>query len=497
MDVKNGNDHVAQLRDGRDIRIDGRRVQDVTTDPAFRGAVASAGALYDAQSAPDAVERLTFEIPGANGRRANRSWQAPRSYEELVARRRALEEWAEGHAGFIGRSPDHVASCLTGMEMGIETFESYDPKRAAALLDYVREARARDHFLTYVIINPQADRSKAAHEQADPFLALGIVDEDHEGITVRGGKMLATSSVIANEIFVGCIQPLQAGDERHAVSFALPMSTPGMRLLSRKSYEAHSVSAFDSPLGSRFDENDAVVYFDNVKVPWERVFAARDLTIMSAMWHGTPAHVMQNYQSQIRLLVKMRFLAGLARRTAEINGTVAMPQVRETLGQLAAEVGMVEGLLCGMEAKGSAWGSYFVPDRALLYSAQVLTQQLYPRFIDSLRELAGGGLIMLPSSEADLQDAATAADIRRTQASPAASPFERVKFFKLAWDAVGSEFASRHVQYEKFYAGAQFVTRGHAFRSFDWSKSERMVNTMLDRTPMPVVAPAALQIAAE
>jgi 4-hydroxyphenylacetate 3-monooxygenase len=367
------------------------------------------------------------------------------------------------------------------MAMGMETFEAYDRKRADALRDYVRHACAQDLYLTYTIINPQADRSKAAHEQADPFFALGIVDEDATGITVRGAKMLATSGVLANEIFVGSIQPLVAGDERHAVCFAVPIATPGLRLLARKSYEAHAVSAFDNPLASRFDENDAVVSFDDVKVPWDRVFAVRDLKIMAAMWHATPAHVMQNYQSQIRLLVKMRFLAGLARRIAEVNGTIAMPQVRETLGQLVAEVGMVEGMLHGMEAKGEHWGAYYVPDRALLYSAQVLTQQLYPRFIDSLRELAGGGLIMLPASEADLQDPALAADVLRTQSSPAAAPLERVRFFKLAWDAIGSEFASRHVQYEKFYAGANFVTRGHAFRTFDWETSGAMVEAMLAR----------------
>jgi 4-hydroxyphenylacetate 3-monooxygenase len=486
MDVKTGADHLAALRDGRDIRIDGRRVTDVTTDPAFRGAVASAAALYDTQAAPGAIERLTFAVPGGGGRRANRAWEAPRSYEQLVARRQALAEWAESHAGFIGRSPDHVASCLTGMEMGLETFEAYDTKRAGALRDYVRHARMNDLFLTYTIINPQADRSKSAHEQADPFLALGIVDQDHAGITVRGAKMLATSGVLANEIFVGCIQPLVAGDERHAVCFAVPIATPGLRLLARKSYEAHAVSAFDSPLASRFDENDAIVIFDNVTVPWDRVFAVHDLKIMQAMWHATPAHVLQNYQSQIRLLVKMRFLAGLGRRIAEVNGTIGMPQVRETLGQIAAEIGMVEGLLFGMEAKGTQWGDYYVPDRALLYSAQVLTQQLYPRFIDGLRELAGGGLIMPPASEADLLDPVTAADIARTQSSPTAAPLERVQFYKLAWDAIGSEFASRHVQYEKFYAGANFVTRGHAFRTFDWDASNRMVDAMLARSPPPV-----------
>ena len=367
------------------------------------------------------------------------------------------------------------------MAMGLDTFEAYDRDRAAALRDYVRHACLNDLYLTYTIINPQADRSKPAHEQADPFLALGIVDEDGEGITVRGTKMLATSGIMANEILVGGIQPLVPGDERHAVCFAVPIATPGLRLLARKSYEAHAVSVFDNPLASRFDENDAVVYFDAVKVPWERVFAVRDLRIMSAMWHATPAHVLQNYQSQIRLLVKMRFLAGLARRIAEVIGTIGMPQVRETLGQLAAEVGMAEGMLHGMEAKGMQWGDYYVPDPALLYSAQVLTQQLYPRFIDSLRDLAGGGLIMLPASEADLHDPQTAADIARTQGSPAAGPVEKVRFFKLAWDAIGGEFASRHVQYQKFYAGANFVTRGHAFRTFDWAASARMVDAMLAR----------------
>lgn len=485
MDVKTGADHLAALRDGRDVRLDGRRVADVTADPAFRGAVASAAALYDAQAAPDAVERLTYEIPGGNGRRANRAWQPPRDYAELVARRRALEEWAEGHVGFMGRSPDHLASCLVGMEAGLDGVEAHHPARAAALRDYVAHARSRDLFLTYVIINPQADRSKAAHAQASPDLALGIVDEDGEGLTVRGAKMLATSGVMANEIFVGCIQPLVPGDERHAVAFAVPVATKGLRLLSRKSYEAQAASAFDNPLASRFDENDAVALFDDVRVPWERVFAARDLGVMAAMWHATPAHVLQNYQSQIRLLVKMRFLAGIARRTAEVNGTIGVPQVREALGQAAAEVGMVEGLLYGMEAKGSLRGGVFVPDRALLYSAQVLTQQLYPRFIDGLRELAGGGLVMLPASIADFENAATAADIARTQSSPATDATGRVKFFKLAWDAVGSEFASRHVQYEKFYAGAQFVTRGHAFRTFDWAASAGLVDGVLDATPTP------------
>jgi 4-hydroxyphenylacetate 3-monooxygenase len=257
------------------------------------------------------------------------------------------------------------------------------------------------------------------------------------------------------------------------------MNSKGLKILSRKSYEAAAVSVFDNPLASRFDENDAVLYFDDVRVPWERLFVAENIEMCQKQFHATPAHVYQNYQSMIRLAVKLRFLLDLARRTAEINGILNFPQVRESLGQLAADAGMVDALVAAMEAKGAMFGDYFVPDRHTLYTAQVLTQQLYARFITGIRELAGGALIALPSSVKDLSDPETAALIEKTQQSPAASAGEKVKFYKLAWDAIGSEFASRHLQYEMFYSGATFVTKGHSFRTYDWSRATGLVDRML------------------
>jgi 4-hydroxyphenylacetate 3-monooxygenase len=481
--TKTGPDHIASLQDGRSVYIYGAQVADVTTHKAFRNAIRTVGALYDFQAKAGVTETMTFASPDT-GRRVNRCWQLPQSYAELVERRRALEAWAELHLGFMGRSPDHVASCISGMVMGAELFDAYDRKRAAALRDYYRFARDNDLFLTYVIINPQADRSKPAHAQAGN-LAAAVVDEDAEGLTIRGAKMLATSSIMANEVFVTCIQPLVPGDEKQAVSFAIPMNARGLRVLSRKSYEDSAMSQFDNPLSSRFDENDAVLYFDDVKVPWERVFVNQDIAMTLKQFHGTPAHVYQNYQCQIRLLVKMRFLAGLAHRIAEANGVAAFPQVRETLGQIAAEVGLVDGMLHGMEAKGQQAGGYFVPDRHLLYSAQTLTQQLYPKVITAIRDLAGGSLVMLPSSVADFDDPTIAGLIHKTQKSPVFTPQERVKFFKLAWDALGSEFASRHLQYEMFYAGASFVTRGHTYRTFDWAKCTGMVDGLMAGYPTP------------
>jgi 4-hydroxyphenylacetate 3-monooxygenase len=475
--AKTGAEHIASLRDGRTVYIDGQLVPDVTTHPAFRNAVHSAGALYDFQAQPENIELMTFKPEGSN-RRVNRAWQMPRSYEEMVLRRKALQAWARVHYGFMGRSPDHVASALVGQRMGIEVFRKHSPDRAKAFMDYFDYATRNDIFLTYVIINPQAERAKDWGQQTDDLVAR-IVDEDSGGITIRGAKMLGTSSIMANEVLVANLQPLKSGEEDLAFSCALPMNTKGIRVLSRKSYESSAVSVFDNPLSSRFDENDALVYFDDVKVPWDRLFVYRDTDVCRQQFHDTHGHSYQNYQAQIRLSVKIKFLAGLARRLTEAIGTTRIPSVSEKLGYMAAQASMVEAMLSGMEASGSKSGEYWVPNKHFMYSAQVLTQDLYPLFINSIRELSGGALIMLPSSIGDFKDPMLKKIIHTTQRAAAMEPEDKVKFLKACWDAIGSEFGSRHQQYEMFYAGARFVTAGHSFRTYDWNSATGMVENLL------------------
>ena len=476
---KTGAEHLKSLRDGREVWLDGEKVGDVTNHPAYRNAVKAACALYDFQSDPEHAGYMTFESP-TSGERVNRCWQLTRSLDELVTRRKAITAWSRLSGGWLGRSPDHIASSMVGQVMGMPVFERHSPERARALREYFGWARDEDVYMTYVIINPQADRDKGAGAQQDEYLATGVVDEDSGGITVRGAKMLGTGSIMANEVLFANIQPLKPGEEKYALSFALPMNAKGLKILSRRSYEESASTSYDYPLSSRFDENDALVYCDDVKVPWERVFVYRDVDAARAQFQDTYAHYMQNYQAQIRLMVKMQFLVGVARRICETIGTVRMPAVAEKLGHMAAQAAMVEGLVYGMESGGGEYNGYFVPDRNLMYTAQVLTQQLYPEFITAMRELAGGGLIMLPSSARDFAVPELADLIGRTQKSAVGSSEERVKFLKLAWDAIGSEFAGRHAQYEMFYAGAQFVTRAHAYRTYDWDRATGLVDSVLD-----------------
>src|SRR5262245_5733717 len=479
MDIcKTGAEHIRSLQDGRAVYLDGDLVDSVVEHRAFRNAVASAASLYDFQAAPENLELMTFAPDGAN-RRVNRAWQLPRSYAETVTRRRALTAWAELSYGFMGRSPDHLASALVGQRMGIDVFARHGAPRAKAFQDYFDFASRSDLFLTYVIINPQADRAKDAGDQDDDLIAR-IVDEDSAGITIRGAKTMGTSSIMANEVFVANLQPLKPGEEDLAFCCALPMAARGLRVLSRKSYEGSAVSIFDNPLSSRFDENDAVIYFDDVKVPWERVFVHRDVDMCRAQFHDTPGHIYQNYQSQIRLVVTLNFPAGLAHRLTETIGTSKMPPAREQLGLLAAQADMFEAMMHGMEAAGEHYGEWWTPNLHQLYAAQVVTQDLYPRMVNTIRKLAGGSLIMLPSSFKDWINPVVEPIIRKTQRSAAFDPERKVKFLKAAWDAIGSEFGSRHTQYEMFYAGAQFVTAGHSFRTFGWKEAARLVDRLLD-----------------
>ena len=135
-------------------------------------------------------------------------------------------------------------------------------------------------------------------------------------------------------------------------------------------------------------------------------------------------------------------------------------------------------------------GEFYLPNRHQLYAAQVLTQDLYPRLINLIRDLAGGALIMLPSSFRDWSNPDLAPILHKTQRSPNFDPGEKVKLLKAAWDAIGSEFGSRHTQYEMFYAGARFVTTGHSYRTFDWSAARGMVDHLLSSYDLDAVTPS-------
>jgi 4-hydroxyphenylacetate 3-monooxygenase len=325
-------------------------------------------------------------------------------------------------------------------------------------------------------VPPQIDRSKTAHEQEDPTLYAGVVAERADGIVIKGAQMLGTGASIADYIQLSCIHPLRAGDENYAISVAIPCNAPGVKIYSRRSYAEGATSMFDYPLATRFDETDALLVYDDVFVPWEHVFIYKDIALTRASFFETGAHLLGNNQAQIRFAVKLRFLTGLARSVAEMTGSINLPPVQGALGDIASIAAAVEGLVlaqdahCTIDIDGMAR-----PGAQEQYAEMVMQPQFYATMLNAIRDLVGGGVIQLPSSAEDFKNPEIRADIERYIQSPGTKALERVKLMKMVWDAIGSEFAGRHAQYEMFYAGAPFLTKGHMYRNYDWNAAKALV----------------------
>lgn len=484
--TRTGQEYIAGLRDDRAVFVNGQRVADVSEHPAFRNAVRSVAHLYDIASSPEHRDVMTFSSPNT-GRPVNKAFMLPRTVEDMKARRAAHKCWADASYGLMGRSPDFMASSLVGFALRPDVFARGGQRFADNVTRYHARIRDEDLFVSHVLIPPQADRSKTSHEQADPTLCAGVVAERADGIVVTGAQILGTASAISDEVFLSCIVPLRPGDENHAISLAVPIGTPGLRLVVRRPYAEGQPSVFDYPLSTRFDETDAVVIFDEVFVPWERVFVCRNLGITAAQFSETPAHLFSNHQAQVRFCSKAQFLAGLAHRIAEANGVDKLPRTQGLLGELASYVTMAHSLVLASEVEclRDVERGFVYPNSRYVYANTWLQATYYGTMLEYLRELSGSGMLQVPSSCHDWSNPDIARDLNRFFRSPSMSSLERVKLFKLAWDIVGSEFAGRHAQYELFYAGSRTTVSLRAYKAFDFAAAKKLVDNCLDGYDLP------------
>jgi 4-hydroxyphenylacetate 3-monooxygenase len=479
--LRSGAQYIDSIRDdGRRVIVDGEAVRDVTAHPGFREAVRSIARLWDLAAAPANRELMTYPSP-RTGRPVLRCWEIPRTPADLRPRHLMLERWAEASFGLMGRTPDHVAGFFAGFAAKPSVFAAAGAQFAANVVRFYEFARDHHLYISYAIVPPQIDRSKPAHRQSDPTLHAGVVAERDDGIVLKGAQQLATAAALSDWLHLSCIHPLQPGDEAYALSVAMPINAPGLKIYPRRPYAAGATSAFDYPLSSRFDETDALVVFDDVFVPWEHVFVYRNIALCRDQWWRTPAHVLGNHQAQVRYATKLRFLMGLAKRLTEITGSGALPPVQVMLGEMAAIASIVENMVWAQEAQATVDEEGVVwPSRAALYAVMALQSELNPRLMDMARELAGGSMIMLPSSVKDFADPETAADLERYVHSPGYPAQARVALLKMLWDLIGSEFAGRHQQYEKFYGGASFLVKQNMFRTYDFARAERLVDAALN-----------------
>jgi aromatic ring hydroxylase len=301
------------------------------------------------------------------------------------------------------------------------------------------------------------------------------VRETDRGLVVRGAKMLSTLAPFANELWVGPFYPRRPGEEAYTLCFAIPMDTSGLKFICRETYDTGR-SKFDRPLSSRFDEEDALAIFDDVTVPWERVFVNGDIEIFNGLMSRGPGYAM--LQGTIRGMVKLRFLAGLACHLAEAIGRTEAPHIQAQLGELIANAELVSGLVRAGAQEVVLGATKSMPHRSLAATLWVLIPQAQMRVAEVIRQLSGSGLILTPT-EKDFANPEIAAYLDKYLRGKDTTARDRVQLFKLAWDMIGEPFGSRQLQYEWFYSGDPIFTRQRFYRSPISREFKAMVTRLL------------------
>jgi 4-hydroxyphenylacetate 3-monooxygenase len=264
------------------------------------------------------------------------------------------------------------------------------------------------------------------------------------------------------------------------------VNAPGVSLWARQPYERNVRHEADYPLSFRYDETDSVFVCHDVKVPWERVFLHNDGFMSRQIYIETPANCYANHQSNVRFWAKMGLIVGLASRMVEANGLEKVPAVRETLGRLAALEATIGGLVNGQIQAFEEWPTgYACPNRRIMYATLNWCQEHHSEIIDVVRTLAGGLPLQMPASIDVLDDPRLRDTFERWWTTPSIEAVRRLKLYKLVWDLIGSEFAGRHMLYEKFYAGHSVIVRNQSDREAPWSRFHAIVDDLIERIETP------------
>jgi 4-hydroxyphenylacetate 3-monooxygenase len=456
-----GAEFLASLRDGREVYIYGERVADVTAHPAFRNTARSIARLYDALHDPKTGPVLTTVTDTGSGGYTHKFFRASKSAEELRDARDAIAAWQRMTYGWMGRSPDYKAAFLATFGPNADYYAPFQENARR----WYAEGQDRVYFMNHTLVNPPVDRQKEIHEVGDVFIRA--VKETDAGVVVRGAKMVATGSAISNFNFVSYHGNLPIRKEEYALSFFAPMDHPNIKLLCRPSYEfkaAATGSPFDYPLSSRFDENDAVLMFDDALIPWENFLIHRNLEIAST-YHLTGFIWRAMLQSCVRLAVKLDFLVGLFIKAVESTGTIAFRGIQVSIGELLAWRNNFWALTDAMVSNPvpSANGTV-LPNIAACSAYRILSNMAVPRIKETIENHVAGAMIVQPSHSADWK----VPELRPLldqfyRGSNGYEAEEKMKVIKLLWDAVGSEFGGRHELYERTYSGSGELTRLEAY----------------------------------
>lgn len=447
-----GEEYLESLRDGREVYVYGERVKDVTAHPAFRNVARMVARLYDALHDPAKKEVLTVETDTDNGGFTHPFFRASRTVDDLIRARNAIAEWARLTYGWLGRSPDYKASFLGTLGANAAFYEPYSENARR----WYKIGQERVLYWNHAIVNPPVDRNRSPDEVGDVY--MHVEKETDAGIIVSGAKVVATGSALTHYNFIAHYGPLPIKDKKFALIFTVGMDAPGVKLISRPSYEYMAAvmgSPWDYPLSSRLDENDAVFIFDKVLVPWENIFVYGDVEKVNNFFPLSGFIPRFTLHGCTRFAVKLDFIAGVLLKAIEAAGTKDYRGVQSRVGEVLAWRNLFWAITEAMCRNPQPWtDGYILPNIEYGLAYRVLAPTAWSRVRQIILDDVASSLVYLPSHKLDLKNPLERPYLEKyVRGSYGYDAYERIKVMKLLYDCVISEFAGRHELYERNYAG--------------------------------------------
>jgi len=447
-----GEEYLESLRDSRCVYFQGERVKDVTTHPAFRNSARSIARLYDALHDPDMQDTLLCDTDTGNGGMTHKFFRVPKTVDDLVGARDAIAAWQRLVYGWMGRSPDYKASFLGTLGANSDYYGDY--KQNA--LDWYRVSQEKVQYWNHAIVHPPVDRHLPADEAGE--VCMHVEEETDSGLIVSGAKVVATGSALTHYNFIAHFGIVPLRKPEYAIVCVAPMDAPGVKLIARNSYELQAAavgSPFDYPLSSRLDENDSILVFDRVLIPWENVFLYGDVEKANDFFPATGFIPRFTFHGLTRLCVKLDFIAGVLAKALRTTGTIDFRGVQVALGEVVAWRNVLWGLSDAMCKSPDPWeGDAIQPSLAYGLAYRAFAPTIYPRIRDIVNQVVASGLIYVNSNAADFKSTEIRPYLDKyVRGSNGVDALDRMKIMKLLWDAMGSEFGGRHALYEMNYAG--------------------------------------------
>jgi 4-hydroxyphenylacetate 3-monooxygenase len=463
--IRTGDEYRESLRDGRAVWIDGERVQDVPSHPAFKPIVNARARIYDLAHEEATRDVMSYVDP-VTGERCPIGAKLPLTKNDWLAKRAAVDTVIEDLGGIVTRVGDETVGEMWSLYDGQDVLNEINPAFSEHIRSHVQRAALADPFHVSANTDPKGDRARHPQDQ-DPDVLLHVTGETESGITVRGAKF-ETAAAYANQAFVkptiGDWGDAELSD--YAVGFVADMGAPGIKHICRSSFAGRG-SAADYPLSNRFDEIDTMIVFDNVEIPWENVFFYRH-TRAAAFIRAT-LHRYSIFPFVQRHLRFADLLVGVAYTNAVQTGVKMHQGVREKLGELVCYRESINAhLTAAIELAEPSPGGLLMPNQALLYTGRVFACTQLPAMMHLARDLCGGQLCVTPDA-ASFEEPETGPLLRKYLAIGDVDAEQRRRLFAFARDLLNSDYAGHRLTFQLFAQSPAFAHLLAVYNNYDFA----------------------------